>query len=93
MPEEIKKRRLNEIITLQRQHSLERNKMNIGKVYKVLIEGYSKKSPEFLQGRNSANKVIVFPKANYKKGQYVHVLVKECTAGTLIGEIDLSVAE
>jgi len=86
IPEDVKKRRLNEIILLQRQHSLERNKMNIGKVYKILVEGFSKKSPEYLQGRNSANKVIVFPKENYKKGQYVHVLVKECTAGTLLGE-------
>ncbi len=90
VPEDIKKRRLNEIILLQRQHSLERNKMNIGKVYKVLIEGFSKKSVDDLQGRNSANKVIVFPKENFKKGQYVHVLVKECTAGTLLGEIYLN---
>ena len=86
VPEEIKKTRLNEIITLQRQLSFERNKLNIGKVQQVLVEGFSKKSDEYLQGRNSANKVIVFPKENFKIGDYVNVLVKECTTGTLLGE-------
>jgi tRNA-2-methylthio-N6-dimethylallyladenosine synthase len=52
----------------------------------VLIEGFSKRSENDLQGRNSANKVIVFPKGNYQKGQYVDVLVTECTGGTLVGE-------
>jgi tRNA-2-methylthio-N6-dimethylallyladenosine synthase len=87
IPEEVKKQRLSEIIDKQRIHSLERNKLDLNKVHKVLIEGYSKRSEDFLQGRNSANKVVVFPKQNYSKGQYVNVLVTECTSGTLIGEI------
>lgn len=87
IPLEIKKRRLNEIINKQRNHSLGRNQRDIGKSFKVLIEGESKKSSEHLQGRNSANKVIVFPRKDYKKGQYVNVMVKECTATTLIGEV------
>jgi tRNA-2-methylthio-N6-dimethylallyladenosine synthase len=83
---EVKKRRLNEIIQRQTGHSLERNRLDVGKVHKVLVEGYSKRSEEFLQGRNSANKVVVFPKENYKKGQYVSVLVSECTGATLVGK-------
>jgi tRNA-2-methylthio-N6-dimethylallyladenosine synthase len=87
IPDDVKKRRLNEVIALQTQHSAERNRRDIGKIHKVLIEGASKRSDEFLQGRNSANKVVVFPRKNYQKGQYVNVLVKEATAATLIGEI------
>ncbi|WKN31131.1 tRNA (N6-isopentenyl adenosine(37)-C2)-methylthiotransferase MiaB [Porifericola rhodea] len=86
IPLDIKKRRLKEIIEKQQQISLERNQRDIGKVFKVLVEGTSRKSEDDLQGRNSANKVIVFPKQNFKKGEYVHVLVKDCTAATLIGE-------
>lgn len=81
-----KKRRLQEIIQKQQQHSLERNQRNLNKVHRVLIEGYSKRSNEYLQGRNSANKVVVFPKANHRKGTYVDVLVTECSAATLLGE-------
>jgi tRNA-2-methylthio-N6-dimethylallyladenosine synthase len=87
IPEEVKKQRLSEIIDKQRIHSLERNTLDLNKVHKVLIEGYSKRSEDFLQGRNSANKVVVFPKKNYSKGQYVNIMVTECTSGTLIGEI------
>jgi tRNA-2-methylthio-N6-dimethylallyladenosine synthase len=87
IPLEVKKRRLNEIIEKQRQLSAERNQLDLNKIHKVLIEGYSKRSRDYLQGRNSANKVIVFPKKNYRKGQYVNVLVRECTAATLIGEV------
>jgi len=87
IPEEIKKRRLSEIISKQRKHSLERNLFDVNKTLKVLIEGYSKRSDDYLQGRSSSNKVVVFPKKNYSKGQYVNVLVTECTGGTLIGEI------
>ena len=83
---DVKKRRLDEIIHKQRQHSLLRNMLDVGKVHRVLIEGYSKRSDDYLQGRNSANKVIVFPKAQYSKGQYVNVRVNECTGGTLIGQ-------
>jgi tRNA-2-methylthio-N6-dimethylallyladenosine synthase len=84
--EEEKKRRLQEIIQLQSLHSLERNKLAIGQVHEVLIEGFSKRSEEYLQGRNSQNKVVVFPKGNYEKGQYVEVLITDCTAGTLLGK-------
>lgn len=87
VPEETKKRRLEEIIQKQRDHSLLRNKMDIGNIYKVLIEGNSKRSAAFLQGRNTANKVVVFPKENYKKGEYVTVRVADCTGGTLIGQV------
>jgi tRNA-2-methylthio-N6-dimethylallyladenosine synthase len=84
---EVKNRRLNEVIAKQRFHSHERNKLDIGKVHKVLIEGTSKRSEEQLQGRNTANKVVIFPKENYAKGQYVHVLVDDCTGGTLFGKV------
>lgn len=82
---EVKKKRLNEIIEKQQELSLIRNKMDLNKVHKVLIEGFSKRSDDHLQGRNSANKVVVFPKENYKKGQYANVLVTKCTSATLIG--------
>jgi tRNA-2-methylthio-N6-dimethylallyladenosine synthase len=55
-------------------------------VHEVLIEGVSKRSETFLQGRNTHNKVIVFPKEDFKKGEYVNVLVEECTGGTLVGK-------
>jgi len=87
VPELIKKRRLQEIIDLQSRHSLERNLKDVNKIHKVLIEGTSKRSNKHLQGRNSANKVVVFPAKNYQKGQYVNVLVKDCTGATLLGEI------
>lgn len=83
---EIKKRRLSEVIDRQTKHSLERNKMDLGRTYKVLVEGPSKKSAAWFQGRNSANKVIVFPRENLVKGQYVSVRVDQCTGGTLIGK-------
>jgi tRNA-2-methylthio-N6-dimethylallyladenosine synthase len=86
VPLETKKRRLQEIIEKQQFLSLVRTQKEIGKVHKVLIEGFSKRSEDDLQGRNSANKVIVFPKKQYQKGQYVNVLVKDCTAATLLGE-------
>ena len=84
---ETKKRRLQEIINKQMQLSLERNKLDLKKKHKVLIEGFSRKSNDHLRGRNSANKVVVFPKENLKKGMYVDVLVEECTAATLIGKV------
>ena len=85
VPEKIKKKRLNEIIDLQMKHSLVRNKLHVGKVHKVLVEGVSKKSENDLYGRNTQNTVIVFPKENYKAGQYVKVKVYECTSATLKG--------
>lgn len=85
--EEVKKERLAEIIERQRVHSLENNQRDLGKTFRVLVEGPSRRSPEFLQGRNSANKVIVFPKENKVKGQYVNVRVDRCTGATLMGEL------
>lgn len=82
-----KTRRLDEIIRKQRAHSLESNLKDVGKVHTVLIEGFSKRSMNDLQGRTTTNKVIVFPKGNHEKGEYVDVFVKECTGGTLIGEV------
>lgn len=87
IPMEVKKRRLDDIIKQQRGHGMIRNQRDVGKVYKVLIEGFSKKSEAYLQGRNTANKVIVFPKQHYSKGQYVNVRVDDCTGGTLIGNV------
>jgi tRNA-2-methylthio-N6-dimethylallyladenosine synthase len=84
---ETKKRRLGEIIQKQAEHSLLRNKQDVGKVYKILIEGSSKRSRDHLQGRNSANKVVVFPKEHFRKGQYVNVLVEDCTGATLMGKV------
>jgi len=83
---EDKQRRLEEIIQKQSESSLARNKRDIGKVFKVLVEGHSRRSADYLQGRNSANKVIVFPAKDFRKGQYVNVLVEEVTRGTLIGK-------
>ena len=89
IPEEVKKRRLQEIVEVQNRLSLESNKKDIGKTFKVLIEGDSKKNEKEWKGRNSQNKVIVFPKGNHdlKKGDYVMVKVNECTQATLLGEI------
>ena len=87
VPEEIKKRRLQEVIDLQRINALESNKRNVGKTYKVLIEGFSKRSDNFLQGRTSENKMVVFAKGNAQKGEYVDVLINDCTSATLIGTI------
>lgn len=86
IPEDVKKRRLEEIIALQNEHSTFRNERMVGKVQRVLVEGFSRRSDDFLQGRNTDNKVIVFPKENFKKGQYVNVLVERSTRGTLIGK-------
>jgi len=85
IPEDVKGRRLQEIIDLQMRLSEESNRRDIGKTFEVLIEGPSKKSPDFLQGRNTQNKVIVFPRENFEKGQYVNVLVQDCTSATLKG--------
>ena len=87
IPLDVKKRRLQEIINKQQGISLERNKLDIGKVHKVLIEGTSKRSDEQMQGRNTANKVIVFPRENHQKGDYVNVVVEDCTAATLFGKV------
>ena len=87
IPLNIKKRRLSEIISRQQAHSFERNQLDIGKTFEVLIEGHSKRSKEQLQGRNTANKVVIFDAGDYKKGQYVSVKIHDCTAATLFGKI------
>lgn len=84
---ETKKRRLAEVIEKQNTHSRMRNQTDVGKKYKVLIEGPSRKSQDHLQGRNTANKVVVFPRGHYNKGQYVDVQIEDCTGGTLIGKV------
>jgi tRNA-2-methylthio-N6-dimethylallyladenosine synthase len=86
IPLEVKKRRLAEIIEKQRECSLNRNKLDIGRRHRVLVENFSKKSADFLSGRNDQNKVVIFPKKHYKKGDYVNVLVHDCSVGTLFGE-------
>ncbi len=87
IPLEIKKRRLAEIIALQMQHSLERNRLDIGKTFKVLVEGNSKRSEQQLMGRNTANKVVIFTKTTEQKGDYVWVKVHDCSAATLFGNV------
>lgn len=82
-----KKRRLSEIIALQNNHSLIRNKCDINKNFEVLIEGKSKKSSDELKGRTSQNKVVVFPSKEHLVGEYINVQVKDCSSATLIGDI------
>ncbi len=83
---ETKKRRLSEVIVVQRDGAAKRNARDVGKIHRVLIEGTSKKSENFLFGRNTANKAIIFPKGDFKKGDYIDVLVTQSSAATLIGE-------
>ncbi len=87
IPLDIKKRRLQEVINKQQEISYERNKLDIGKTFKVLIEGASKRSKDDLQGRNTANKVVIFKNRDFKKGQYVEVKINDCTAATLFGKV------
>ncbi len=89
VPEAVKKKRLQEIVELQNRLSRESNQQDIGKTYKVLIEGNSKKSEDDWMGRNTQNKVIVFPKEHYnlQKGDYVEVAVLDSTQATLLGKI------
>ncbi|MCT4590389.1 MAG: tRNA (N6-isopentenyl adenosine(37)-C2)-methylthiotransferase MiaB [Carboxylicivirga sp.] len=86
VPEAIKGRRLQEIIDLQNQLSFESSQRDIGQTYEVLVEGTSKKSKEELYGRTSQNKVVVFPKKEFKTGDLVNVVIKEATQATLKGE-------
>jgi tRNA-2-methylthio-N6-dimethylallyladenosine synthase len=86
VPAEVKKRRLQDIIDKQMGHSLIRNQNHVGKTHKVLVEGVSKKSKEELFGRNTQNTVVVFPKENYRIGDYVFVEVDQCTSATLKGK-------
>lgn len=85
--EETKKRRLQEIIDLQMKHSLIRNQEDLGKTCEVLVEGTSHRNKEELFGRNTQNKVVIFPKGDIQPGQYVYVKITECTSATLKGEV------
>jgi tRNA-2-methylthio-N6-dimethylallyladenosine synthase len=83
----IKTSRLNEIIALQNRLSAKSKRNDVGRVFEVLIEGFSKRSVEHLSGRTSQNKIVVFPKENKSMGDYVKVLIERCTSATLIGKI------
>lgn len=87
VPPDVKTRRLNEIIALQNELSLKSNRNDIGKVFRVLVEGPSKKNPEELCGRSGSNKMCVFPGGGHKAGDYVDVEVVSCTSATLIGKL------
>tara|TARA_Y100000741_G_scaffold362853_1_gene349645 strand:+ start:1559 stop:2926 length:1368 start_codon:yes stop_codon:yes gene_type:complete len=87
VPLEIKKKRLSDIVKKQNNHSLIRNESKIDKHYKILVEGYSKKSDEFLRGKTSENKMVVFRKKNNLIGKYVDVKINECNSATLFGEL------
>ncbi|MCW3104534.1 MAG: miaB 2 [Bacteroidetes bacterium] len=86
VPAGVKSRRLAEIVDLQLKHSAIRTKQGVGKIHRVLVEGVSKKSADKLFGRNSQSTVVVFPKENFKPGDYVNVLAETCTGATLIGK-------
>ncbi len=87
VPEEIKTKRLNEIISLQNKLSARSKKQDVGRVFEVLIEDFSKRSLDHLSGRTSQNKVVVFPGNGRKKGEYVSVKIESSTSATLIGKI------
>ena len=87
VPPDVKTRRLNEIIALQNELSLKSNRNDIGKVFRALVEGPSKKDPEELCGRSGSNKMCVFPGGGHKAGDYVDVEVVSCTSATLIGKL------
>jgi len=87
IPSEIKGRRLEEIIAKKQEQALISNQKQLGKIEKVLIEGHSKRSEDHLCGRTSRNAMVIFPKENHSKGQYVMVKILECSSATLFGEI------
>jgi tRNA-2-methylthio-N6-dimethylallyladenosine synthase len=87
VPEEVKSRRLTEIIQLQNDISLQNNQAYIGETVKVLIDSFSKKSKEDLSGRNDQNIKVVFPKEDYKIGDFVNVKIERVTTTTLIGKV------
>lgn len=87
VPEEVKIRRLNEIIALQNEIAKESNHNDIGKVYEVLVEGFSKRSKEQMSGRTSQNKMVVFPREGRHIGEFVKVKIMTSTSATLIGEV------
>jgi tRNA-2-methylthio-N6-dimethylallyladenosine synthase len=75
------------MIALQNKLSAKSKKKDIGRVFEVLIEGFSKRSDDHLSGRTSQNKVVVFPKSDKKKGDYVKIMIEKCTSATLIGKV------
>jgi len=85
IPEEIKQKRLDEIIKLQFECQIRSNKADLGKTMRVLVENTSKKSADHLSGRSSQNKVVIFPKESYRPGDMVDVLITNCTSATLMG--------
>lgn len=87
VPPDVKTRRLNEIIALQNELSLKSNRNDLGKTFRVLVEGPSKKNPDELCGRTSSNKMCVFPDNLHKPGDYVDVKITSCTSATLLGEL------
>lgn len=86
VPDDIKTRRLNEIISLQNKLSARSKKQDVGRIFEVLTEGYSKRSNDHLSGRTSQNKVVVFPANGHAKGEFVNIRIEKCTAATLIGK-------
>ena len=87
IPEDVKSKRLTEIIEKQLNFSLVSNQSRIGMIEKVLVEGESKRSSEMFCGRTSRNSMVVFPRTDVKKGDYVLVKITDCTSATLLGEI------
>jgi len=88
IPEDVKKRRLQEILLKQQESSMMRLQASVGKTVRILVEGFSKKSDKDLCGRNDQNAMIVFPAAeNVRPGQYVNVVIERCTSATLLGRI------
>jgi tRNA-2-methylthio-N6-dimethylallyladenosine synthase len=86
VPENIKAERLSEMIALQNRLSAKSKRYDVGKSFEVLIEGTSKRSEEFLSGRTSQNKVVVFPATDLSRGEYADVIIERCTSATLIGK-------
>ena len=86
IPDDVKKHRLKEVVALQQQHGLYRTQQFVGQIVEVLIEKESKKSKKHWSGRNQQNTVVVFPKEDYKVGDFVNVKIQDCTSATLIGK-------
>ena len=86
IPQEVKKRRLQEIVAMQQKHARYKNNLFIGKTVEVLIEKESKKSNEQWSGRTQQNTVVVFPKEHYTVGDFVDVTIASCTSATLLGQ-------
>lgn len=87
VPPQVKTRRLEEIIALQNRLSLESNRRDVGKTFRVLVEGPSKRNPTELCGRNSQNKMCVWPDTVHRAGDFVDVKIKDCSQATLLGEL------